>query len=109
MPTQLYPFHRPDLVIRVRNLTMSFATFVANHQLTTFKYSLQALYITFLNRKHAQKRESLGKPAVIVDRSMIAVRIGDEVDALKNPQGEIQDNALKDLTDWQNEDFVYVY
>jgi hypothetical protein len=53
----------------------------------------------------------MGKEAKVVDRSMLAVRASDVDDAaaFKNAQGQIQDNSLNDVTDWQNEDFVYVY
>lgn len=52
----------------------------------------------------------MGKSAVVIDRSMMNVqeRIadGDNADAGIGPEG---DRAFDDLTDIQNEDFIYVY
>lgn len=52
----------------------------------------------------------MGKRGKMVDRSMNAVRAVDEdTEAVKTSQNQGHDNSLDDLTDWQNEDFVYVY
>lgn len=90
------------------NLELEAIGLITNHGLMP---SLQTIYLMILNKKHEKKRESVGKVAKVVDRSMIAVRPGDsdDVAAVKDSQGQIQDNSLNDLTDWQNEDFVYVY
>lgn len=52
----------------------------------------------------------MGKSAKIVDHSMQAVGAA-EGDKLEGPvqTAVTEDNAFKDLTDWLNEDFVYVY
>jgi hypothetical protein len=66
-------------------------------------------YLFFLNKKHEKKRVSMGKSAKIVDHSMQAVGAV-QVDKTETPQNTVtEDNAFKDLTDWQNEDFIYVY
>ncbi|PWY76268.1 MFS general substrate transporter [Aspergillus heteromorphus CBS 117.55] len=67
-------------------------------------------YLFFLNTKHEKQRARLGKSAKIVDHSMQAVGAVpvDKTDAAP-PQTLSEDNAFKDLTDWMNEDFVYVY
>lgn len=73
-------------------------------------------YLMFLNRQHAKRREALGKSASLVDESMVgkdkmvqskAVEIED-VSAPQHRSLE-EDNALHDVTDLNNEDFIYVY
>lgn len=66
-------------------------------------------YLSILNKKHETRRVAMGKEAKVVDHSMFAVG---EVPTDKEGvpvQQVADDNAFKDLTDWQNEDFVYVY
>lgn len=66
-------------------------------------------YLSFLNKKHEQQRVAAGKDAKVVDHSMHAVGAV-TIDKEGVPiQQVVNDNAFKDLTDWKNEDFVYVY
>ncbi|KAI9045787.1 putative MFS transporter [Aspergillus affinis] len=67
-------------------------------------------YLLFLNKKHEKKRVSMGKRAKIIDHSMHAIGAF-QTDKEESPtqNGVNDDNAFKDLTDWANEDFVYVY
>jgi hypothetical protein len=56
----------------------------------------------------------MGKAAVRVDESMLEkadMAHGKGVDAEESggPQGQETDNGFSDLTDMQNEDFIYVY
>jgi hypothetical protein len=61
----------------------------------------------FLNKKHATRRQELGKSAVIVDRSMMNAR---EREIINESEGESTgDRAFDDETDLKNEDFIYVY
>jgi len=71
----------------------------------------------YLNHKHAKRREELGKTAAVVDESMLRKN---EIGTNKGSEGEgggtshqhrslEEDNALKDMTDLENEDFIYVY
>lgn len=69
----------------------------------------------FLNRRHAKKREQMGKSAQIVDESMMrkdhiedskAVELGEEANTQRAVE---EDNGLQDMTDLKNEDFIYVY
>jgi hypothetical protein len=66
-------------------------------------------YLVFLNKRHEQQRVAAGKNAKVVDHSMHAV--GEIItDKEGVPVQQVaDDNAFKDLTDWTNEDFVYVY
>jgi len=76
--------------------------------LTTLR--IQYIYLLFLNRRHAKKRESLGKSAVVLDRSMQKIKILDldsKADGL--PPVNAEEHVFDDKTDWDNEDFVYVY
>lgn len=68
-------------------------------------YAVQVTYLFFLNKKQERRRVAAGKIAKIQDKSMqkVQVRTKDEMDA---PQA---DHAFDDLTDFENEDFVYVY
>ncbi|KAI9373385.1 major facilitator superfamily domain-containing protein [Aspergillus egyptiacus] len=69
---------------------------------------LNLAYIFYLNKQHERRRVAMGKPAKVIDRSMQAV--GEpEVDKNDGEQTAEEDNAFKDLTDFENEDFVYVY
>ncbi|GAB1208391.1 hypothetical protein APSETT445_007139 [Aspergillus pseudonomiae] len=66
-------------------------------------------YLYFLNKQHEKKRVSMGKSAKIIDHSMQAVG-SVPVDKTEPQQPAVsEDNAFKDLTDWENEDFIYVY
>ena len=72
----------------------------------------------FLNRRHAKRREELGKNAVVVDESMLAknqvesgkvVEIEEGGTNANNHKALEDDNAMQDMTDIKNEDFIYVY
>ncbi|QRV93342.1 major facilitator superfamily transporter [Ceratobasidium sp. AG-Ba] len=74
-----------------------------------------ALYLSFLNRKHAAARRRAGKKAVVIDTSLEDSKAA-RAAAEKNNAGEgeevlkrrLNDQAFNDLTDLQNEDFIYV-
>lgn len=78
-------------------------------------HSLIPLYLMYLNRVHAKKREQLGKSADVVDQSMIRNRDTQESKAVEieqheqQPRGLEEDKGLQDLSDLKNEDFIYVY
>ena len=70
----------------------------------------------FLNQRHAKRREQLGKDAHLVDESMIAKNhmqnskaVEIEEAGTNNQRSLDEDNALHDMTDLKNEDFIYVY
>jgi hypothetical protein len=68
---------------------------------------LTTLYLMFLNKKHATRRQELGKSAVVVDRSMMNERerqISSEVE-----DERVGERAFDDETDLKNEDFIFVY
>ncbi|PGH19080.1 hypothetical protein AJ79_00114 [Helicocarpus griseus UAMH5409] len=77
------------------------------------------VYLIFLNKSHAKKREQLGKSATIVDESMMRK---DKIEAGKTieteevgaggqdaNQGGDVDKGFSDMTDLKNEDFIFVY
>ncbi|GFF47791.1 uncharacterized transporter C417.10 [Aspergillus udagawae] len=71
---------------------------------------INLVYLWVLNKKHSQKRVSMGKSATIIDHSMYAIGAGPvDKEGVPIQQTVTEDNAFKDLTDWQNEDFVYVF
>ncbi|KAH7102698.1 MFS general substrate transporter [Auriculariales sp. MPI-PUGE-AT-0066] len=61
-------------------------------------------YLMMLNRSHARRRVAAGKSAVVVDTSLDNYR----ADAEKRDGTGLNDRAFDDLTDKENEDFVYV-
>ncbi|CAI7619537.1 hypothetical protein N7533_004460 [Penicillium manginii] len=76
---------------------------------------LMDLYLVFLNKRHSRQREALGKSAVVVDESMMTkhkIETNKAVeleDINESPDLSVADNGFSDMTDLQNEDFIYVY
>ncbi|KAF8754606.1 Major Facilitator Superfamily [Rhizoctonia solani] len=76
-----------------------------------------ALYLAFLNKQHASARRRAGKKAEVIDTSLEDSKHarqaakeneksdGDESEGTKR---RLNDQAFNDLTDLQNEDFIYV-
>jgi hypothetical protein len=63
-----------------------------------------------LNKKHANRRQELGKSAIVVDRSMMNAQeraISDSAD--EGTGRETGEKAFDDETDLKNEDFIFVY
>lgn len=78
--------------------------------------ALIPFYLAFLNKRHAKRRQELGKSAALVDESMVTKEKMAESKAVEiehaesSQQGSLEeDNALHDVTDLNNEDFIYVY
>ena len=69
---------------------------------------LTALYLHYLNRRQAAKRARKGKAAVVVDTSILTIEEAARARDVNEKNGETNDQAFDDLTDFQNEDFVYV-
>jgi hypothetical protein len=71
-----------------------------------------ALYITYLNKRHAAARERVGKSAHVVDLSMAksSKLAGEDGVAMNDGKaaGGVGDKAFDDVTDLKNEDFIYV-
>ncbi|KAI0474101.1 major facilitator superfamily domain-containing protein [Xylariaceae sp. FL0804] len=74
------------------------------------------LYLRVLNKRHARRREEMGKQAWLVDESMLSkkqMRDGKAVELeqadYQQPRSLEEDNGLRDLSDLKNEDFIYVY
>ena len=61
----------------------------------------------FLNKKHATRRQELGKSAIVVDRSMMNERER-QMNSDVGSEGR-GDRAFDDETDLKNEDFIFVY
>ncbi|OTA24933.1 hypothetical protein BTJ68_12306 [Hortaea werneckii EXF-2000] len=84
---------------------------------------LQAANLVFLNKLQARKRVKAGKPAKIVDHSMesryhdvdeqpdLAVGMAEGDGDVERRVGEVRlgQHAFEDLTDRQNDEFIYVY
>ncbi|KAJ4366425.1 hypothetical protein N0V83_008061 [Neocucurbitaria cava] len=76
------------------------------------------VYLKVLNGRHERRREELGKSRVRVDESMLKkgeIGVAKEVEMEGGGGGgggeqrAVLDNGFADLTDIQNEDFIYVY
>ncbi|KAK5133135.1 hypothetical protein LTR08_008159 [Meristemomyces frigidus] len=70
-----------------------------------------AVYMTFLNKRHAAARERMGKSAQLVDLSMAdAKTLGEHQKAIDDGEtaAGVGDKAFNDVTDLQNEDFIYL-
>ena len=65
-------------------------------------------YLHYLNRQQAAKRLRKGKTAAIVDTSILTIEEAARARQMNEKAGETNDQAFDDLTDFQNEDFVYV-
>lgn len=78
-------------------------------------FRLTNLYLVFLNKRQAKKREQLGKSAQIIDESMLAknkIESGKTIEteeASGGPDAAANNKGFSDLTDLKNEDFVFVY
>ena len=71
---------------------------------------LATMYLMFLNKNHASKRVAAGKAATVVDQSMIGAHTHATHPEVENvPDGGLGEKAFDDMTDLQNEDFIYVY
>jgi hypothetical protein len=63
-----------------------------------------------LNKKHAKTRESMGKRAVLFDKSMHKVGAKSNIaDEEQEDDENVGRDAFNDKTDWENEDFIFVY
>jgi hypothetical protein len=97
------PLYRPGLIA---NLAMFILVGVIS--------LLVPMYFVLLNKRHAMRREELGKSATRVDESMLERTEmmqgkGMELEESRVTQRQDADNGFSDLTDVQNEDFIYVY
>jgi MFS family permease len=97
------PLYRPGLI---SNLVM--------FTLVGILSLLIPMYLALLNKRHAKRREELGKSAARVDESMLKKKEMTqgktiELEETGGTQHQEVDNGFSDLTDMQNEDFIYVY
>lgn len=94
------PEYRPGLIA---NLVM----FILTGALSL----LIPVYLALLNKRHAKRREELGKSAVRLDESMLKKSERDVAKGIELEGGDArrqeQDNGFSDQTDMANEDFIY--
>ncbi|KAH7099683.1 putative MFS transporter [Auriculariales sp. MPI-PUGE-AT-0066] len=83
------------------------AFFVANATTVV----LTILYLTFLNKRHERSRVAEGKPAKIKDLSMAHARskAGDAESQVTVVDERLGTQAFLDLTDMENNEFIYVH
>lgn len=76
---------------------------------------LICLYLVYLNKRHARRRAEVGKAAEKVDESMMgkdkvgATKAIVELEEGRNVEMRTNENGFSDMTDLENEDFVFVY
>jgi len=89
-----------------RGLRASLALFIALAVVTLFGM----LWIRILNGKQAKRRAAMGKAEVIPDLSMADVKQEDTGVLNEAPDdADVGAHGFEDITDLQNEDFIYVY
>ncbi|WVQ69233.1 uncharacterized protein L199_007450 [Kwoniella botswanensis] len=66
----------------------------------------EVIILFFLNKQRQRQRVAVGKPKYIKDTSMSNKYQAYGTD---DPEGVLGQNALLDMTDFKNEEFVYVY
>ncbi|WWC86921.1 uncharacterized protein L201_001800 [Kwoniella dendrophila CBS 6074] len=71
-----------------------------------FVIGLQVVVLFFLNKQRQNQRVAAGKPRYIKDTSMSSTYQAYGTD---DPEGVLGQNALLDLTDFKNDEFVYLY
>ncbi|KAJ7282799.1 MFS general substrate transporter [Mycena rebaudengoi] len=69
-------------------------------------FIVTGLYLALLNRQQQKRRAALGRSGVLVDASL--ERTEDAAAAQKSNGATFGANAFDDLTDRENEDFIYV-
>jgi len=73
-------------------------------------YAAQVCFLKGLNKRHGKTRESMGKRAVLVDKSMNRVQAAATDGASEDQDEDLTgQQAFDDKTDWENEDFIFVY
>lgn len=80
---------------------------------------LTSLYLVYLNKRQAAKRVAMGKSAVIIDTSLesaeaaaaLANAAGDggNVEGQPAGAGATGEHAFENMTDLENEEFVFVF
>ncbi len=90
-------------------------SFMVSIPLSTFSYfltksnSLTGAYLHYLNRRQAAKRVRMVKVGNVIDTSILNIKDAAKARVETNlKEGVKNDQAFLDLTDFQNEDFVYV-
>ncbi|KAI0013847.1 major facilitator superfamily domain-containing protein [Xylariaceae sp. FL0662B] len=68
---------------------------------------LQFINLYILNKLQSKKRVQNGKPAKLRDLSM--TRTYENFDSIEDSQVRLGDHAFEDLTDRQNDEFLYIY
>lgn len=81
----------------------------------TTNFRTMALYLSFKNKQHAAARRRAGKKAIVIDASLedskaarAAAEKNNAVEGEEVVKRRLNDQAFNDLTDLQNEDFIYV-
>lgn len=98
---------RPDEKPRYdRGVRANLALFVVRAGLV----ALGAVLIKVLNRRQAARRRALGKAERIADLNMADKKaVGEGEEGMEGEDEAVGARAFEDVTDLQNEDFIYVY
>jgi hypothetical protein len=77
-----------------------------------------SIYLRWLNRQHATRRVALGKSSIVRDMSLETAEEVSRIEGMQRAMREdgegasedtVGGKAFADLTDLENEDFVFVY
>ncbi|KAL0936815.1 allantoate permease [Colletotrichum truncatum] len=86
--------------------------------------ALASVYLAFLNKSHSKRRVAMGKSAVIIDTSLFSAEEAERMRQAGQPAGsdghemaapgedaqvDVGARAFDNLTDLQNEEFVFVF
>lgn len=82
-------------------------------------------YLAFLNKSHSKRRVAMGKSAIIIDTSLFSAEEAESMQQAGQPAGgdgheiaapgedgvqcDVGSRAFENLTDLQNEEFVFVF
>lgn len=98
-------FNKRDAPAYAPGLKKVLGIFVALVALT----GIQAANLIFLNKMQERKRLANGKPAKIKDLSMAKHYQQSDSDVETAEEAQLGKNALLDLPDGKNDEFVYLY
>jgi len=71
--------------------------------------ALIMIYLQYLNKKHSAMRVAVGKPAQILDLSMMGKKELSQMNKTEEVMpDDLGDQAFDDMTDLKNEDFIYI-
>lgn len=108
--------HCESLVYGYASTVLIFAVSLACWIALAVCVLITAAYLTYLNKRHANTRRRLGKTAELIDASLEDSKTAAKLQLANEEKSKsegaspaaVNSRAFDDLTDVQNEDFIYV-